>query len=62
MRSIPSSWKGEEKKDLLETLLKTIGNCDEERVAQVVQIVRSSATPEEAISGVCQVLGIGEIR
>ncbi|KAJ5587099.1 transcriptional regulator family: Fungal Specific TF [Penicillium hispanicum] len=57
--SISSSWKGEGKQELLETLLETIGSCDEERVAQVVQVVRASATPEEAVSGICQVLGIG---
>lgn len=56
--SIPSSWKGPGKQGLLETLLETIGSCDEERVAQVVQVVRTSATPEEAVSGICQVLGI----
>jgi hypothetical protein len=57
--AIPSSWKGEGRQELLETLLRTIGSCDEERVDQVVQVVRSSATPEEAVSGICQVLGIG---
>lgn len=57
--AIPSSWKGEGKQELLETLLETIGSCDEERVAQVVRVVRASATPEEAVSGLCQVLGIG---
>ncbi|KAJ6113575.1 transcriptional regulator family: Fungal Specific TF [Penicillium sp. IBT 18751x] len=57
--AIPDSWKGEGKKALLETLFRTISSCDEERVGQVVQVVRSSATPEEAVSGICQVLGIG---
>lgn len=56
--AIPDSWKGEGKQELLETLLRTIGSCDEERVDQVVQVVRSSATPEDAVSGICQVLGI----
>ena len=55
---IPSSWKGDGKQALLETLLETIGSCDESQVAQVVQVVRTSATPEEAVSGICQVLGI----
>lgn len=59
--AIPDSWKGEGKQALLETLLRTIGSCDEERVDQVVQVVRSSATPEDAVSGICQVLGIGAI-
>lgn len=59
MDFISSSWKGEGRQELLETLLETIGSCDEERVAQVVQVVRVSATPEEAVSGICQVLGIG---
>lgn len=58
--SLPSPWKGEGKKELLETLFKTIGSCNEESVAQVVQVVRSSASPEDAVSGICQVLGIGE--
>ncbi|KAJ5123280.1 transcriptional regulator family: Fungal Specific TF [Penicillium atrosanguineum] len=57
--AIPDSWLGEGKQALLETLLRTISSCDEERVDQVVQVVRSSATPEEAVSGICQVLGIG---
>lgn len=59
LQSFPSSWRGQEKQDLLETLLETIGSCDEGRVALVVQVVRASATPEEAVSGICQVLGIG---
>jgi hypothetical protein len=57
--AIPDTWKGAGKQELLETLLRTIGSCDEERVDQVVQVVRSSATPEEAVSGICQLLGIG---
>ncbi|KAJ5690521.1 hypothetical protein N7462_004913 [Penicillium macrosclerotiorum] len=56
---ISKSWKGADKRDLLETILETIGTCDEERVAQVVQVVRTSHTPEEAVSGICHVLGIG---
>ncbi|KAJ5893744.1 hypothetical protein N7495_005435 [Penicillium taxi] len=60
--SIPGAWKGQEKHKLLETLLDTISGCDEERVAQVVQVVRVSATPEEAVSGICQVLGIGSFE
>lgn len=56
--TIPSSWKGKGKQELLETLLETIGGCDEDRVAQVIQVVRMSATPEEAVAGICQVLGI----
>ncbi|KAJ5945595.1 hypothetical protein N7454_002434 [Penicillium verhagenii] len=60
--AMSSSWTGEGKQELLETLLETIGSCDEERVAQVVQVVRASATPEEAVSGICQVLGIGSGR
>lgn len=59
-QAFPDSWRGVGKQELLETLLRTIGSCDEERVDQVVQVVRSSATPEEAVSGICQVLGIGE--
>lgn len=56
------SWKGENKQELLETLLETIGSCDESRVAQVIQVVRMSATPEETVSGICQVLGIADKR
>ncbi|KAJ5740315.1 hypothetical protein N7493_000187 [Penicillium malachiteum] len=55
---IPSSWKVDGKQELLETLLETISSCDEARVAQVIQVVRTSATPEDAVSGICQVLGI----
>ncbi|KAJ5279156.1 transcriptional regulator family: Fungal Specific TF [Penicillium angulare] len=58
---IPSSWKVDGKQELLETLLETIGSCEEVRVAQVVQVVRASATPEEAVSGICQVLGISAV-
>ncbi|KAJ5654264.1 transcriptional regulator family: Fungal Specific TF [Penicillium lividum] len=60
--AIPNSWTGKGKKELLETILETIGSCDEERVDQVVQVVRASATPEEAVSGICHVLGIGSGR
>lgn len=56
--SIPDSWKAEGKQELLETLLQTISSCDEKSVAQVVGVVRASATPEAAVSGICQVLGI----
>ncbi|KAJ5102057.1 transcriptional regulator family: Fungal Specific TF [Penicillium alfredii] len=56
-----TSWKGQGKQALLETLLGTIGSCDEQQVAQVVQVVRASPTPEAAVSGVCQVLGIGGV-
>ena len=59
---IPNSWKGQGKQELLETLLETIGSCDEQSVAQVVQVVRTSASPEEAVSGICRVLGIGNGR
>lgn len=59
MNSIPSSWRGEGKKAVLQALLETIGSCDEHQVAQVIQVVRTSPTPEEAVSGICQVLGIG---
>jgi hypothetical protein len=59
INSIPDSWKGPDKRALLETLLETITSCDEERVAQVVAVVRTSETPEEAVSGICRVLGIG---
>lgn len=58
INSIPDSWKGPDKQALLETLLETITSCDEERVAQVVAVVRTSETPEEAVSGICRVLGI----
>lgn len=59
MNSIPSSWRGEGKKAVLEALLETISSCDENQVAQVVHVVRTSATPEDAVSGICQVLGLG---
>lgn len=55
----PSSWKGQSNQELLETLLNTIGSCDEQLVAQVVHVVRASPTPEDAVTGICQVLGIG---
>ncbi|KAJ5098187.1 hypothetical protein N7532_005188 [Penicillium argentinense] len=60
--SVPESWKGEGKQELLEILLETISSCDESSVAQVVGVVRTSATPEEAVSGICQVLGISAGR
>lgn len=60
--SIPDSWKIEGKEELLETLLQTISSCDEKSVAQVVSVVRASATPEAAVSGICQVLGISGIN
>ncbi|KAJ6139172.1 Oleate activated transcription factor 3 [Penicillium samsonianum] len=59
MNSMPSSWRGEGKQELLEILLETIGSCDEQRLPQVIQVLRTSPSPEEAVSGVCQVLGIG---
>ncbi|CAG8370907.1 unnamed protein product [Penicillium salamii] len=59
MNSIPSSWRGEGKKAVLEALLETIGSCDEHQVAQVIHVVRTSPTPEDAVSGICQVLGLG---
>lgn len=59
--SIPDSWKTEGKQELLETLLQTITSCDEKSVAQVIGVVRASATPEAAVSGICQVLGISGI-
>ncbi|KAJ6184138.1 hypothetical protein N7519_005439 [Penicillium mononematosum] len=59
MNSMPNSWKGEGKRELLEILLETIGSCDEKHLPQVVRVLRTSPTPEEAVSGVCQVLGIG---
>jgi hypothetical protein len=62
MNSIPSSWKGQGKQELLETLLETIGTCDEQSVAHVVQVIRTSASPEEAVSGICRVLGIGNMQ
>ncbi|KAJ5800206.1 transcriptional regulator family: Fungal Specific TF [Penicillium psychrosexuale] len=62
MNSMPSSWKGEGKQELLEILLETIGSCDEQRLPQVIQVLRTSPSPEEAVSGVCQVLGIGTGR
>ncbi|KAJ5178319.1 uncharacterized protein N7500_001018 [Penicillium coprophilum] len=58
MNSMPSSWKGEGKQELLEILLETIATCDEQRLPQVIQVLRASPSPEEAVSGVCQVLGI----
>ena len=60
--SMPSSWKGKGKQELLEILLETIGSCDEQRLPQVIQVLRTSPSPEEAVSGVCQVLGIGTGR
>ncbi|KAF3384505.1 hypothetical protein F1880_002852 [Penicillium rolfsii] len=62
MNSIPDSWKGPDKQALLETILETITSCDEERVDQVVTVVRTSETPEEAVSGICRVLGISGDR
>ncbi|KAK4863008.1 hypothetical protein LT330_010113 [Penicillium expansum] len=62
MNSMPSSWKGEGKQELLEVLLETIASCDEQRLPQVIQVLRTSPSPEEAVSGVCQVLGIGTGR
>jgi hypothetical protein len=59
INSMPNSWKGEGKQELLEFLLNTIGSCDEERLPQVIQVLRMSPSPEEAVSGVCRVLGIG---
>ncbi|CAG8903698.1 unnamed protein product [Penicillium egyptiacum] len=59
MNSMPSSWKGEGKQELLEILLETIGSCDEQYLPQVIRVLRTSPSPEEAVSGVCQVLGIG---
>jgi len=59
MNSIPNSWRGEGKKAVLQALLETIGSCDEHQVGQVIQVVRTSPTPEEAVSRICQVLGIG---
>lgn len=61
MESVPDSWKTEGKQELLETLFQTITNCDEKSVAQVISVVRASATPEAAVSGICQVLGISGI-
>lgn len=62
MNSLPSSWKGEGKQQLLEILLETIASCDELFLPQVIQVLRTSPSPEEAVSGVCQVLGIGTGR
>ena len=59
MNSMPSSWRGEGKRELLEILLETIGSCDAQHLPQVIRVLRTSPTPEEAVSGVCQVLGIG---
>ncbi|OQE33042.1 hypothetical protein PENFLA_c001G04808 [Penicillium flavigenum] len=59
MNSMPTSWKVEGKRELLEILLETIGSCDEQHLPQVIRVLRTSPTPEEAVSGVCQVLGIG---
>ncbi|KAJ5367112.1 hypothetical protein N7541_001053 [Penicillium brevicompactum] len=59
MNSIPSSWRGEGKKAVLEALLETISSCDESQVSQVIHVVRTSPTPEDAVSGICQVLGLG---
>ncbi|EPS32752.1 hypothetical protein PDE_07712 [Penicillium oxalicum 114-2] len=58
MNAIPESWKGPDKRPLLEALLETISSCDEERVAQVVAVIRASSTPENAVSGICRILGI----
>ncbi|KAJ5488756.1 hypothetical protein N7539_003646 [Penicillium diatomitis] len=58
MDAIPESWKGPDKQPLLEALLETITSCDEQRVAQVVAVIRASSTPEDAVSGICRILGI----
>ncbi|KAJ5812849.1 hypothetical protein N7447_009872 [Penicillium robsamsonii] len=58
MNSMPSSWKGEGKQELLQILLETIASCDEQYLPRVIQVLRASPSPEEAVSGVCQVLGI----
>ncbi|KAJ5497227.1 hypothetical protein N7463_009214 [Penicillium fimorum] len=62
MNSMPSSWKGEGKQELLEILLETIASCDEQRLPQVIEVLRASPSPEEAVSGLCQVLGIWNDR
>ncbi|KAJ5952663.1 uncharacterized protein N7479_011076 [Penicillium vulpinum] len=62
MNSMPSSWRGEGKQELLEILLETIASCDEQCLPQVIQVLRTSPSPEEAVSGVCLVLGIGNGR
>lgn len=62
MNSMPSSWKVEGKQELLEILLETIASCDEQSLPQVIQVMRTSPSPEEAVSGVCWVLGIGNGR
>lgn len=62
MNSMPSSWKVEGKQEMLEILLETIASCDEQSLPQVIQVMRTSPSPEEAVSGVCWVLGIGNGR
>ncbi|KAJ5695743.1 hypothetical protein N7536_006155 [Penicillium majusculum] len=62
MNSMPSSWEVEGKQELLEILLETIASCDEQSLPQVIQVMRMSPSPEEAVSGVCRVLGIGNGR
>ncbi|OQD72303.1 hypothetical protein PENPOL_c001G08512 [Penicillium polonicum] len=62
MKSMPSSWEVEGKQELLEILLETIASCDEQSLPQVIQVMRASPSPEEAVSGVCRVLGIGNGR
>lgn len=62
MKSMPSSWQVEGKRELLEILLETIASCDEQSLPQVLQVMRTSPSPEEAVSGVCRVLGIGNGR
>ncbi|KAJ5782595.1 hypothetical protein N7457_004369 [Penicillium paradoxum] len=62
MNSMSRSWKVEGKQEMLEILLETIGSCDEKHLPQVIHVLRMSASPEEAVSGVCRVLGIGNGR
>ncbi|CAI7673026.1 unnamed protein product [Penicillium crustosum] len=62
MNSMPNSWEVEGKQELLEVLLETIATCDEQSLPQVIQVMRESPSPEEAVSGVCRVLGIGNGR
>lgn len=46
------SWKG--KHEILQTLLNAICNCDDSRIGHIIDIVRNSATPEDAVATICQ--------
>lgn len=47
-------WKG--KRELLERLFNAICDCDDALVASVVEIIRTSASPEDAIASIDQTM------